>query len=435
MGSVFGTIEGDLADVVHDAEELPDHTHILAAPVVDSVESFGVPDVGEDGFYGAHSVAISFFRFRGVHFVSHRLAVGVGAFDAETEGAAFSSFVQATFAKFTGVAGVTLDAILAVDSAGITAAVGVKGESFPIGTSVAVVFFVVVEVVTFESLVLLGAGLFDVFLSSFVSFVPVAVVGVGDDGVDFKFVDCGEVGLAVVVGISEELLVLEGLVTHAGSLGNGLGFFKEGTENPSVLAALGDGGGDDDLGGAIGKGLRVVALGGSFGGVHFAALGVGHVALDFLSVDANAGFVFLEEGVDSFGFDEELFRRGESFSGHFGFALAQAAVASLVLFHEGGGFLPELVTLAPEVGKGAAPLLGCVSGELEPVDGKVSAVEKTFLLADGQNIDENGFDVFAELFDELGYGGVVGSFTAEQSNEPDVVFAGIFDLAGGKNPL
>jgi hypothetical protein len=47
--SVFGNVEGDLANVVHDGPQFPNHALFFTSPVVDSAEAFGVSDVGEDG--------------------------------------------------------------------------------------------------------------------------------------------------------------------------------------------------------------------------------------------------------------------------------------------------------------------------------------------------------------------------------------------------
>ena len=109
------------------------------------------------------------------------------------------------------------------------------------------------EVGVGEAFGVLGPDLAEVLVATFVAFVPIPIVGIRDDGVELVLVAGFEVGLAVVVGIGEELLVFVEVISESGGLGFGGCLLKEFAEDPPVLPAFGDVGGGDDLVGSIGE--------------------------------------------------------------------------------------------------------------------------------------------------------------------------------------
>lgn len=83
---------------MHDAPQLPDNIDLFTAHVVDTVEAFGVPDVGKDRLDGAHAVGVALAPFGAVDFSLHLLAVRTGAFNADAESSFLGVLLQAVMA-------------------------------------------------------------------------------------------------------------------------------------------------------------------------------------------------------------------------------------------------------------------------------------------------------------------------------------------------
>jgi hypothetical protein len=75
-----------------------------------------------------------------------------------------------------------------------------------------------------------------VFVTAFVAFVAIPIVGIGDDGVELMFGAGFKVSLAVVVGIGEEFHSFVEVLTESGGFGLGGGLFEEFAEDSSVLS-------------------------------------------------------------------------------------------------------------------------------------------------------------------------------------------------------
>ena len=80
-----------------------------------------------------------------------------------------------------------------------------------------------------------------------------------------------------------------------------------------------------------------------------------------------------------------------------GGAFGEATITAFVLLHEGFGFAAEFVAFLFESVKGAAPFFGSVGGKFEAVDSEVGAFEEAFFVANGEDIDEDCLDMFAEF--------------------------------------
>ena len=166
---------------MHDAPPFPDDSDFGPAAVVGAIQPFGVPEVGEDRFDGAHPVAVSLPAFGGIHLGPRGGAVGAGGFDTNAQSTTFAVFALAAGSEFTDLTEVVVDFVFVELplAARRGAAASVAERSFLRRAGVGVVGFMVGEVCGGEAGGVLGAGLAEVLVAALVSLVAVAEVGVG----------------------------------------------------------------------------------------------------------------------------------------------------------------------------------------------------------------------------------------------------------------
>lgn len=253
--------------------------------------------------------------------------------------------------------------------------------------------------------------------------ISLAELDVGDVGIKAMLLAEGEIGLAEIIAVSTEGLASEKIrvladldhILLCGSQHRGEVFM--------ILCAEGFGM-QNDLMFLIDESLGIVALNHTMGTGHLGRLIISEVALDLFGSFASFRLVLLEESIEAFDLTGEAV-----FLTLAALLLGRRSILAEVLCDLEFELFLELIPFVSEFMKSAAPFLGGIGREFEAVEAEVSAAEQIELIADQQDIAEDGLDLILHGGDKVGNGAVIRGIAAAESHEDDVLAAGAFNFA------